>query len=199
MFTSRAEHRLLLRQDNADRRLMALGYENELVGEELYLNTLKKYNDIDECIKYFKRKQISIDERIKNILGERGKEINITGSISVDKLLKRPGIRITDILEIISEKIDERIISIVEMEIKYEGYIKKDMEWIRKYEKMDSRIIPDEIDYNNIIGLKNEAREKLKKIKPRTLGQAMRISGVDPSDISIIIVYLEAAKRNVIR
>lgn len=90
---------------------------------------------------------------------------------------------------------DQERAAIVEMEIKYEGYIKKDLERIKKMEKMESKIIPDSFDYSNIPGLKNEAREKLKKIRPRTIGQAMRIAGVDPTDVSIIMVHLEALYR----
>jgi len=98
-----------------------------------------------------------------------------------------------DILEILGEEYNEQTSPIIEMEIKYEGYIARDAEKIRKMEKMESKFIPEELDYKEIQGLKNEAREKLIKIKPATIGQASRISGVDPSDISILLVYLEVS------
>jgi tRNA uridine 5-carboxymethylaminomethyl modification enzyme len=195
MFTSRAEHRLILRQDNADQRLMRYGYENGLVSEEVYKGMLLKYKKINSYIREFSSRSILIDERIKDILRARGKEINFTGRVRVSKFLKRPEIRISDIVQIFSEEIDEELASVVEMEIKYEGYIRKDMEKIKKFESMEEKSIPEHVDYGEIKGLKNEAREKLIRIKPQTIGQAMRISGVDPSDISILIVYLESKKR----
>lgn len=195
MFTSRAEHRLLLRQDNADQRLMRYGYENGLISKEVYEGMLSKYDRINSYIEEFSSRTVVVDERVKDILSARGKEINVAGKIRVSKLLKRPEIQIDDIVQIFAEEIDEEIASVVEMEIKYEGYIRKDLEKIKKLERMEEKNIPEHIDYGAIKGLKNEAREKLNRIKPQTIGQAMRISGVDPSDISILIVHLESHKR----
>lgn len=195
MFTSRAEHRLLLRQDNADQRLMRYGYENGLVSKEVYEGMLSKYDRINRYIEEFSSRTVVVDERVKDILSARGKEINVAGKVRVSKLLKRPEIQIDDIVQIFAEEIDEEIASVVEMEIKYEGYIRKDLEKIKKLERMEEKNIPEHIDYGAIKGLKNEAREKLNRIKPQTIGQAMRISGVDPSDISILIVHLESHKR----
>jgi tRNA uridine 5-carboxymethylaminomethyl modification enzyme len=109
--------------------------------------------------------------------------------------MRRPGITIEHIHEILEENYDTSLSPVIEMEIKYEGYILRDQERIAKLKKMDSLSIPENIDYLDINGLKNEAREKLRKIRPDTVGQASRISGVDPSDISILIVYLEVLKK----
>jgi len=111
------------------------------------------------------------------------------------KLLRRPELRIADITRSLDFEIPSDISPVVEMEIKYEGYIKKDQERIRRLESLETTSIPVDIDYGDIQGLKNEAREKLRKIRPATAAQALRISGVDPSDISILLVYLEARRR----
>ncbi|MFA5518111.1 MAG: tRNA uridine-5-carboxymethylaminomethyl(34) synthesis enzyme MnmG [Spirochaetota bacterium] len=196
LFTSKAEHRLLLRQDNADRRLMKHGYECGLIPEDRYKNMIEKYKEIDSKINDYKNKTIHVDNTIFDILKKANPDIDVKGKIGADKLLKRPGITIREIHKILGEGFNEVLSPIIEMEIKYEGYIKRDMEKIEKKERMENRIIPETIDYNAIQGLKNEAREKLKKIKPSTLGQASRIAGVDPSDISILLVYLEVIKNN---
>jgi len=194
LFTSRAEHRLLLRQDNADRRLMKYGHESGLISDDKYNDMTSKYKEIDSKINNYKSRTIHVDDRILNILKKAEPGIDIRGKISADKLLKRPGITIRQLHEIFEENYDDSLSPVIEMEIKYEGYIKRDMERIEKQGRMESRIIPDTICYDSIQGLKNEAREKLKKINPATVGQASRIAGVDPSDISILLVYLETIK-----
>lgn len=191
MFTSRAEHRLLLRQDNADKRLMKYGHEAGLINNDQYSEMKDKYDKINTQIANFKNRIITVDSKIKDILIKYDPTINIKGKTPVLNLLKRPGITIKTILDILDEDYDEQVSPIIEMEIKYEGYIARDAEKIRKMDKMESKTIPVDIDYRNISGLKNEAREKLLKIKPATIGQASRISGVDPSDISILLVYIE--------
>ncbi len=194
LFTSRAEHRLLLRQDNADRRLMKYGHESGLLDNDTYRDMKDKYKEIDSKINNYKSRIIHIDDRISSILKKADPEIDIRGKIPADKLLKRPAISISEIHEIFDETYDDILSPVIEMEIKYEGYIKRDMYRIEKQEKMETRAIPDNIDYDIIKGLKNEAREKLKKIRPSTLGQASRIAGVDPSDISILLVFMETIK-----
>ena len=196
MFTSRAEHRLLLRQDNADKRLMKYGYENSLVTIEQYNNMIEKYKEIDYQINRIKDTVITVDERIKRILEEADNTIQVKGKVKTENLLKRPGITIKHILNIFNEDYDELISPIIEMEIKYEGYISRDIDKIKKFEKLESKQIPDNIDYNNIHGLKNEAKEKLLKIKPATIGQASRISGVNPADISILLIYMDTVQKN---
>ena len=194
MFTSRAEHRLILRQDNADQRLMRYGYENGLISEESYIKMTEKYRRVRSCIENFSKKTIVIDDRINSILSKNRDEINTGSRVQVKELLKRPHVKIGEISRILNEEFDEELSAIVEMEIKYEGYIKKDMERIQKMEKMENKTIPEDLDYEDIKGLKNEAREKLIRIKPATIGQALRISGVDPSDVSILMVYIESTK-----
>ena len=193
MFTSRAEHRLLLRQDNADNRLMKYGYESGLISPERYSDMEKKYHEINTQINRIKNMVITVDSRIKDILTGADPTIDVKGKTQIESLLKRPGITIKHILEILNEDFDDQISPVIEMEIKYEGYIARDAEKIKKMEKMEARFIPEALDYSMIQGLKNEAREKLIKVRPATIGQASRISGVDPSDISILLVYLEAS------
>jgi tRNA uridine 5-carboxymethylaminomethyl modification enzyme len=195
MFTSRAEHRLILRQDNADKRLMGYGYENGLVTWNDFNAMQKKYNTINMFIHELKNTSIDINEERARELNTQGISIHSRGRISIDKLLKRPEFKISDILSIFKEPIDQDLASIVEMEIKYEGYIQREQERINKIEKMEQKMIPVGIEYSSIMGIKKEAQEKLNKIQPATLGQAMRISGVDPTDISILVVYIEAMNR----
>ena len=192
MFTSRAEHRLILRQDNADKRIMKYGYENGLIDKATVNEMERKYYHISSVTEKLKNKTILIDDNAFDVLLEADCQFNVRGKVKVDKLLKRPGIGIKEIEAITGETIDAGIKALVEMDIKYEGYIKRDLERIKKMEKMESRKIPEMIDYDAIQGLKNEARQKLKDIRPATIGQAQRISGVDPSDVSIIIVHIEA-------
>jgi tRNA uridine 5-carboxymethylaminomethyl modification enzyme len=195
MFTSRAEHRLLLRQDNADLRLMKYGYDNSLISEEQYRFMDEKYNKISGLIEEFKNKTLIVDERIKAIIRNDEKNHELPGKIRLEKLLKRPEVKLADILRITGDEIDESISAIVEMEIKYEGYIKRDMERISALEGYETKGIPAGFDYSAVKGLKNEAREKLSRVSPATIGQAMRISGVDPSDISILIIHIEYLQR----
>jgi len=195
MFTSRAEHRLLLRQDNADKRLMKYGFESGLITKDRHSDMEIKYNEINSQISKIKNTVITIDSRIKNILTLADPTIEVKGKTQLESLIKRPGITMRSIAEILDEEYDEQLSPIIEMEIKYEGYIARDAEKIKKMEKMESKRIPDNIDYKTIQGLKNEAREKLIKVQPATIGQASRISGVDPSDISILLVHLEASSQ----
>ncbi len=195
MFTSRAEHRLLLRQDNADFRLMRYGHENGLTSASQLNSMTEKYDRASSLIRELSGTTIVIDERIKNIIESNGSRVSAGDKITAGKLLKRPEITISDITPLLSMDVPASIAPIVEMEIKYEGYIKKDMDRIKKLERIEELQIPDDIDYNEIKGLKNEAREKLKRIRPASAGQAMRISGVDPSDISILLVHIEMLHR----
>jgi tRNA uridine 5-carboxymethylaminomethyl modification enzyme len=191
MFTSRAEHRLLLRQDNADRRLMKYGHNIGLISDDRFRQMTEKYNEIDAAINRIKNRVIDVDDRVLSILKKKAPELELKGRPPLDKILKRPELGIEEVLEASGESCSAELAPTIEMEIKYEGYIFRDLERIRKIEKMESKRIPDDIDYSTVNGLKNEAREKLKKFKPQTVGQASRISGVDPSDISILIVHLE--------
>ncbi len=195
MFTSRAEHRLVLRQDNADRRLMRYGYKHGLIHAQLYERIKDKYSRIESLVESFKNKKIAFDAIKNQHIHDNPVFAKITGTIKIDKLLKRPEVSIMDILPFINEQIDPELARIIEMEIKYEGYIARDNDRIRKIEKLENKVIPESIDYHEIRGIKKEAQEKLKAIKPGTIGQAMRISGVDPSDISILLVHIESMKK----
>jgi tRNA uridine 5-carboxymethylaminomethyl modification enzyme len=194
MFTSRAEHRLLLRQDNADRRLMGYGMNIGLVPRGTYEEMNKKYSFITASINRINETTVVIDEPAKLLLGTRSEGLH--GRINAGKLLRRPEISIYDLLKITGEEIDSETAAVIEMEIKYEGYIRRDLDRIRKIEKMEDRIIPVGIDYKCVRGLKTEAVQKLSDVRPLTIGQAGRISGVDPSDISILIIYIEALARS---
>ncbi len=200
MFTSRAEYRLLLRQDNADERLMRYGYEIGLIDRALYEKTVEKYKRIRELTDRINTVSVVIDDKLQGILKNKQITMEERSQIPAGKLLRRPEISLDDILWAIiqsdsSLNMNEQEAKIIEMNIKYEGYIKKDLERVKRLEQMENKKIPETIDYDAIIGLKNEAREKLKKIKPETIGQALRISGVDPSDISIVMVHIESLAR----
>ncbi|HNW30307.1 MAG TPA: tRNA uridine-5-carboxymethylaminomethyl(34) synthesis enzyme MnmG [Spirochaetota bacterium] len=195
MFTSRAEHRLILRQDNADKRLMPYGADSGLISREQLSAMTEKYKKIYAFIDVFKNRTIEINQANEHILNRDVPDQVHAGKYKIDKLLKRPGVTINNILSMIDDTIDHDLAAIVEMEIKYEGYIARDQERIKKIEKMEKKAIPADINYDTIQGLKKEAREKLKKIHPSTIGQAMRISGVDPTDVSILLVHVEALKK----
>lgn len=200
IFTSRAEYRLLLRQDNADERLMRYGYELGLIDKELYEKTVEKYKRIQELTDRINTASIVIDDSFKKIIKNKKITLEEQGHVIAGKLIRRPEIRLEDVLSAIMQSdsslvMNEQEAKIVEMNIKYDGYIKKELERVKKLEQMENKKIPETINYDAIVGLKNEAREKLKKIKPETIGHALRISGVDPSDISIILVHIESLSR----
>ncbi|MDQ0284922.1 tRNA uridine 5-carboxymethylaminomethyl modification enzyme [Desulfofundulus luciae] len=196
MLTSRAEYRLLLRQDNADLRLTEKGYEVGLVTPERYRVFEKRRRLINEEVDRLRRTMVAVDERVQAILEEAGSS-PLQQAASLAALLRRPEITYRHIKEIDPEApgLPEDVEEEVEIQIKYEGYIKKQQAQVDRFEKLENRRIPDDIDYSVIKGLATEARQKLEQIRPRSIGQASRISGVNPADIAVLLVYLESRHR----
>ena len=196
MMTSRAEYRLLLRQDNADLRLTEIGHEVGLISEERYEKFCKKRENIEKEIERVKKLTIKATDEVNNILREKGTN-EITGGTKLSDLLKRTELSYKDFekVDISRPKLTEEEQEEVEIQVKYEGYINLQNQQVEKFKKLENKLLPKEIDYSEIKGLCLEARQKLNKIKPVSVGQASRISGVSPADISVLLIYLEQLKR----
>lgn len=193
LLTSRAEYRLLLRHDNADQRLIRYGYENRLISEERYQKYLNKIEDIRNMKEYLKEARVEKDSGINDYLKSLGFE-NDEGSHNAYELIRRPNVKLREVLNYLGVDYDEGIADQVEIEIKYEGYIEKARKEADRMLKMDNIKLPDNLDYLNIDNLALEARAKLDKIRPASLGQASRISGINPSDIQVLAIYLKQNK-----
>lgn len=196
MMTSRAEYRLTLRQDNADLRLTERGYEIGLVSEERYKKTLEKKELIEEELSRLKKVQVNPSEENNKFLASLNTAVLKTPT-SIYSLIKRPELKY-DLLEELDKdrpKLLREIRLQVETQIKYEGYIKKQEAQIEQFKKLENRKLDQEFNYDLIKNLSNEANQKLNKIKPETVGQASRISGVSPSDINVLLIYLEQQRR----
>ena len=196
MMTSRAEYRLLLRQDNADLRLLQIGYENGLISEERYQKFLKKKENIFAEIERLKKTTVKPTEKVNEMLTKYNSS-NIKAGVKLAELLKRTEIKY-DYLKEIDENMPEltkQEREEVEIQVKYEGYIKLEEEQVAKFKKLEQKKLPKDINYEDIKGLRLEARQKLNNIKPESVGQASRISGVSPADISVLLIYLEQLKR----
>ena len=191
LLTSRSEYRLLMRHDNAEERLIKYGYENGLISAERYNRYLSNENKISELKDYLKDAKVSYETGVNEYLNSLGFETEENKSYNAYELIKRPGVELMKILELLNRK-DEylNICKNTEIQIKYEGYIDKARKEAEKMLKMDSIKLRADLDYKNIDNLALEARQKLDQIKPLSLGQASRISGINPSDIQVLAVYL---------
>ena len=190
LLTSRAEYRLVLRHDNADLRLRRIGYKYGSVTEEQYNNLLIKEKNIASLINELKLLKINnknASEEIKNHLNVETFDTGISGYL----LLKRPQIKIIDLVPYLSKEYDKEILEVVEIEIKYEGYIEKTNREIEHMLKLETKQIPEDINYDLVSNIASEAKQKLKQVRPQTLAQATRISGVNLTDISVLSVYLK--------
>ena len=192
MMTSRAEYRLLLRQDNADLRLTEIGHEIGLITDERYNRFLTKKSNIEKEVERLKNTVVKPTEDVNKFLRLHG-TTEITNGYKMSELLKRTEIKYSDLAEIDKNRpvLDEGEKEEVEIQVKYEGYIKMEEEQVEKFKKLEKKRLPDNIDYFSIKGLCLEARQKLDKIKPNSIGQASRISGVSPADINVLLIYLQ--------
>ena len=191
MMTSRAEYRLLLRQDNADLRLTKKGHDIGLISDERYKMFLEKQSHINEEINRVKNKIVKPNEKVNEFLRKNNSSEIKTGVRESD-LIKRTELTYDKLAEIDE---DRPILTLqekneVEIQVKYEGYIKMEEKQVEKFKELENKRIPEEIDYNKISGLRIEARQKLSKVRPLSIGQASRISGVSPADISVLLIYL---------
>ncbi len=192
MMTSRAEYRLLLRQDNADLRLRKIGFEAGLVSEQQYDDTLNKKYLIDKEIERLKNTVIGASKKHQQFLEIHGSSLLKTGT-SLAELMCRPELSYEILYEIDPERkcLSEDVIEQVEIEIKYEGYIERQMKQVEQFKKMEKKLIPSDLDYQDVSSLRLEARQKLSAYRPVSVGQASRISGVSPADISVLLIYME--------
>ena len=192
MMTSRAEYRLLLRQDNADLRLRKIGYEAGLVTKEQYNYVCKKEELIAKEIERLENTKVGANQRIQQFLESKGSSTLKTAA-SLAELICRPELSYELIEEIDTERqaLSADVIEQININIKYDGYIKRQLKQVEQYKKMEKKLIPADIDYDDVSSLRLEARQKLKKFQPINVGQASRISGVSPADISVLLVYLE--------
>ena len=197
MMTSRAEYRLLLRQDNADLRLTEIGHEVGLISDERYEKFLNKKAEIEKEIERLKNTNVKPTEENNKILEKFG-TTSITAGTKLSDLLKRTELTYTNLAELDKNRpeLDRQIWEEVEIMVKYDGYIQMQEKQVEGFKKMEEKVLPENINYEEIKGLRLEARQKLNKIKPYSIGQASRISGVSPADISVLLIYLEQNRRN---
>ena len=196
MMTSRAEYRLLLRQDNADLRLTDKGYEIGLISKERYEKFVEKRKNVEKEIERVKQTTIKPTEKVNKMLQEKGTTAITTG-VKLADLIKRTELSYYDFEEFDEKrpKLSKEESEQVEIEIKYDGYIKLQMQQVENFRKLEKKALPENINYDDIKGLRIEARQKLNKIRPNSVGQASRISGVSPADISVLLIYLEQIHR----
>ena len=196
MLTSRSEYRLLLRQDNADIRLLPVGHRVGLVSDEAYEHLLRKNELIAKEIERVSHVNLAPSEKLNKLLESVGTD-PLTNGIKLSQLIKRPGVSYEALGEFDKQRppLDKEVTEQVELQIKYEGYIKIQLEQVEAMRKLESRALPPELDFSTVPSLRLEAIEKLNKIKPLSVGQASRISGVNPADVGVLLVWLEQNSR----
>ena len=192
MMTSRAEYRLLLRQDNADLRLTEIGHEVGLISDERYERFLEKKKQIEDEIERLNTTNVKPNEKTNEFLKSRGTTETTVG-LKLAELLKRTEITYEDLKELDPKRpeLSRQVREEVEIMVKYEGYIKMQEKQVEGFKKLEKKLLPEDVDYNTIKGIRLEARQKLNKYKPYSIGQASRISGVSPADISVLLIFLE--------
>lgn len=195
MMTSRSEYRLLLRQDNADQRLTRIGYQAGLISEERYQHLLEKERQIEEEVARLESVFVGCTENVQETL-RRYNSTELKSGTSLAELLKRPEIKYESLAEIDQERpeLSKEVTDQVEINLKYDGYIKRQLKQVEQFKKLENKKIPMDLDYKEIGSLRVEAVQKLEAYRPLSIGQASRISGVSPADISVILVYLEQRK-----
>lgn len=197
MMTSRAEYRLILRQDNADQRLTKIGYQIGLIEEGRYQHLLEKEKLIEEEIRRLEKTTIGATKEVQDLLLEL-ESTTLKSGTNLAELIRRPELTYELIASIDPDRteVPEEVAEQININIKYDGYIKRQLKQAEQFKKLENKVIPEVIDYNDIHSLRKEARQKLIQIRPYSIGQASRISGVSPADISVLLVYLEQLRRS---
>ena len=195
MMTSRSEYRLLHRQDNADERLCAIGVRIGLVSREKLLRVEEKYAAVEREMKRLETSYLAPSDELNALLKSKN-STEVKSGVSLAELLRRPGIEYADLASVDRDRpeLPKAVCAQAELRLKYDGYIKRQLKQVEEFSRMEERLLPENIDYDKIEGLRLEAREKLKAIRPHSFGQASRISGVSPADIGVLMMWTEAKK-----
>ena len=195
MMTSRSEYRLLHRQDNADKRLSAIGLRIGLVSPERHQAVLDKYAMVDKELARLEKAHLAPSDGLNSFLLECG-TAPLSSGISLAELIRRPqlGYECLAPFDPARPELPRPVWYAAEISLKYEGYIKRQLKQVEEFARMEKKLLPDDIDYDAVTGLRLEAREKLKKIRPHSFGQASRISGVSPADISVLMIWMEGRR-----